>query len=41
MRKPKVNFNLRWVKADLWGSFKFSKPIEKLLKKYIIPEQRS
>jgi hypothetical protein len=41
MRKPKVNFKLRWVKADFWGNFKLSKPLENLLKKYIFPEQRS
>ena len=41
MRKPKVNLILRWVKADLWGNSKFSKPIGNLLRKYIVPEQRS
>lgn len=41
MRKPKVNLILRWVKADLWGNLKLSKPIENLSKKYIVPEQRS
>ena len=41
MRKPKVNFNLRWLNIDLWGNLKFSKSIEKLSKKYIYPKPRS
>lgn len=41
MRKPKVNFSLRWLNVDFWGDFKLTKPIEKLLKVYMFPEQRS